>query len=218
MVKLLKEKLYQFIELWKKEGLLPASKFAIYRYEEAVPVEKELSTLDVLKQPEGVGDFNLIEVNEQNYCSGNFEYPLQSRKEKVFVNIENGYKTYVLIKNNQVVADVWYATNTAAYSNPIRNYLIWFGIDLKPDEVYLFDMYLSPDERGKGMAAFFMGSVLQSLKEKGIKKVYGYYDAKNIPAMWVHRLLKYHELPRLKISKLLWFEFAKANIQNKPSL
>lgn len=217
MFKLLKGKYCQFIELWKKEGLIPACKFTIYRHEEAVPVEKDLSTLDALKPPEGVGDFKLIELTEQNYCSGNFEYPLRSRKEKVFINIKNGYRAYVLIKDNQVVADIWYATCFTAYSSPIRKYLIWFGIDLNQDEVYLFDMYLFPDERGKGMAAFFMGSVLLRLKEKGIKKVYGYFNAKNIPAMWVHRLLKYRELPRLKISKLLWFEFAKANIQNKHS-
>ena len=217
MIRLLKGKYYQFIELWKKEGLLPACKFSIYRNEEAVPVEKDLSTLDALKQLEGVGDFKLMELNKQNYCLDDLKYPLQSRKEKVFVNIENGYSAYVLTKNNQVVADIWYVTGSAAYASPIRKYLIWFGINLNKDEAYLFDMHLLPDERRRGMAAFFMGSVLQNLKEKGVRKVYGYFDAKNIPAMWVHRLMKYRELPRLKISKLLWFEFAKANFQNKHS-
>jgi GNAT superfamily N-acetyltransferase len=218
MIQLLHVKYHQFIELWKKEGLLPACKFSIYRHEEAVPVEKDLSTLDVLKQPEGASDFKLIELHEHNFYSSTLEYPLKSRKEKVFMNIQNGYRTYVLIKNNQVVADIWYVTDSVAYASPIRKYLLWFGIKLNPEEVYLFDMHLLPDERGKGIAAFFMGSVLQRLKDKGIKKVYGYFNAKNIPAMWVHRLLKFQELPRVDLSKLLWFEFAKAKPRNKPSL
>jgi len=217
MIKMLHVKYHQFIELWKKEGLLTACKFSIYRHEEAVPVEKDLATLCTLKQPEGVGDFKLIELDEQNFNSTNIEYLTKSRKEKLFININNGYRRYVLTKNNQAVADIWYVTDSAAYASPIRKYLLWFRIKLNPDEVYLFDMYLLPDERGKGMAAFFMSSVLQRLKEKGVKKVYGYFNANNIPAMWVHRLLKFQELPRVDLSKFLWFEFAKAKSRNKPS-
>jgi len=217
MIKMLHVKFHQFIELWKKEGLLHACKFSIYRHEEAVPVEKDLSTLGILKQPEEADNYNLIELHEQNFNSSDIEYLTKSRKEKLFINIKNGYRTYVLIKNNQVVADIWYVTDTAAYASPIRKYLKWFGITLNPEEVYLFDMYLLPEERGKGMAAFFMGSVLQRLKEKGVKKVYGYFNVKNIPAMWVHRLLKFQELPRSNLSKLLWFEFAKTKSGNEPS-
>lgn len=140
------------------------------------------------------------------------EYPVQSRKEKVPVNIRNGYRCYAMIKNNEVIADIWYVNGSASSSTPIQKYLDRFGIELDSSQAYLFDMCMAPDERGKGMAAFCMGSVLNAVKGRGIVKVYGYFDARNISALWVHRLLKYRELRRVTLRKILLFETANPHI------
>ncbi|HTP67170.1 MAG TPA: hypothetical protein VMJ66_17395 [Geobacteraceae bacterium] len=210
MIRLLRIKYYQFTEQWQKDGFFPACKYSLYRCEEAVPVEKDLSTLDALKPPPDSDDCSLAELDGQSSCSVPFHYLLRSRKEKTVLNFQKGYCTFVLVKNNQAIADVWCTAGTTKPGGTTHPDLKRFAITLNPGECYLFDMFLSLTDRRKGMATFFVNSVLHALKNKGFKKVYGYFDAKNIPALWVHRLLGYKEMPRYVIKKVLLFETVKA--------
>lgn len=214
MIRQIKMRYYQFIENWEKDGLLEVCKFSIYRYDEAVPVEMDHSTLGEIKYPEGSSNFELLELNKDNFHSRNLEYLVRSRKEKAIINIEKGYCAFALVKDNQVIADIWCATRSVASTSPIKKYLKWFGIELGPEDCYMFDMHFFPGERGKGMSTFFLRSVLERLKENGIKKSYAYFDAKNIPAVWLHRLLGYKELPRCIIRKFFVYETARAKHHN----
>jgi len=46
------------------------------------------------------------------------------------------------------------------------------------------------------------GSALKALKDKGYERVYGYCTADNLPALWVHRIMGYKELGRLKMHRV----------------
>lgn len=57
------------------------------------------------------------------------------------------------------------------------------------------------------MGAFIYSSLLQLLKNKGVARAYAVYDTKNIPALWVNRMLKFKEVGRLLISQFIFYKF-----------
>jgi hypothetical protein len=47
------------------------------------------------------------------------------------------------------------------------------------------------------------------LRKKGFKKAYGYFYLKNIPALWMHRTLRWRELKHVRVTR--FFIFRKAS-------
>jgi GNAT superfamily N-acetyltransferase len=84
--------------------------------------------------------------------------------------------------------------------------LQWLGINLEKNQVYSFDLFLDPQKRGDNAAAYLQSSFLEHLKEKGIRKVYGYFWSDNIPALWVHRQLKYRELNSVTVNRFFFIK------------
>ncbi|HJV66429.1 MAG TPA: GNAT family N-acetyltransferase [Geomonas sp.] len=209
MIRVLRMRYFQFIEEWQASGFLTAVKFAIYRCEEAIPVEKELASLKELKPPTDDAELKLAELTRENPPVG-LAYPLKSRREKAFVNLGKGYRSFALVRQGVVIGDVWYVTRDTADATNIDRYLRWFGIDLGPHEVYMFDMYVFPDARGKALATYFLSSVLHTLRDNGFTRAFGYFDAHNFPALWVHRLLGYRERPRVMVRKVFVHESASS--------
>ncbi|HJV33442.1 GNAT family N-acetyltransferase [Geomonas sp.] len=208
MIGAVKMRYYQFREQWQSSGFLSAVKFAVYRCEEAVPVEKRLDLLKPLQPPPDADELELVELSRENPPTAH--YPLQSRREKAFVNLAKGYRAFALVRNGTVIADLWYVTSERPAGSGIERYLQWFDIQLGRDEAYMFDMHVFPDARGKALATFFLASVLHAMRESGFGKVYGYFDAHNFPALWVHRLLGYQERPRVLVRKLFVHESARS--------
>ncbi len=115
-----------------------------------------------------------------------------------------------MVRGEEVVGDVWYVSRQTARHPRVHPHLDWFGIDLKDDEVYMFDMYVDAGKRGGGLTTYFHGSVLQMMRRKGVRTSYGCYVAKNIPAMWMHRLIGYTELPRCIVRRYFLYETVRA--------
>ena len=70
-------------------------------------------------------------------------------------------------------------------------------------------MFLRKSVRGKNIGSFIFGSLLQLLKNNGIVRAYGFYEAKNIPALWVHRLSKCKEIEKINVSQIIFYKFVK---------
>jgi GNAT superfamily N-acetyltransferase len=83
-------------------------------------------------------------------------------------------------------------------------------IQLGEDEAYMFDMYVTPDSRGKVAAGYLLSNALQDLKDSGFTRVYGFYEKDNLPALWIHRLFGYRELGKRKVSRLLLYRKSEA--------
>jgi GNAT superfamily N-acetyltransferase len=79
----------------------------------------------------------------------------------------------------------------------------WLNLVARPQDAYMFDMFLDPNERGNGMAAYLQHNALLLLKEKGFEKAYGYFLADNIPALWVHRLLKWDAIKKVYTKRII---------------
>lgn len=197
----------QFRERVRERGLLGTCRFALYRSEEAVPVEKDLGTLGPRAAPPGPG-LRLLELGPESAGAISLERRDASRLARAERYFRRGYRTLVLARGGEAIGDVWYVSPRTARTPEIHRHLGWFGIELGWDDVYMFDMHVTAGERGGGIATHFMSSVLHHLRDGGVRRAFGYFDARNTPALWMHRLLGFRELPRVVIRKVLVFETA----------
>ncbi|MDG5467426.1 hypothetical protein P9J64_03735 [Deltaproteobacteria bacterium IMCC39524] len=208
MIEKLRIRSNQIAELSKSNGLWPTLKACLYENKEAIPVCKDLSTLKDLKSFDLGDSLRLVEISLETIKSLRLHYPLKSRGQKANYNLKKGIKSYALLDQDFVLADVWYVDGSSTTAK--HKDLNLFQIDLMPDEVYMFDLYLAQDKRGRATATTFMSLVLGELKERGIKKAYGYFLKDNTPALWVHRLLGYEELSAYLIKRYATYEMARS--------
>jgi ribosomal protein S18 acetylase RimI-like enzyme len=118
--------------------------------------------------------------------------------------LDNGYHGFSILKGKEIIGDIWYLNLNKSGTGVKHPDLKLLDIKLKEKESYMFDMYIKPEERGNGTVNFLLGNALNALKEKGVMKVYGYYTAGNVPALWIHRTLGYKELKKLKVQRILF--------------
>ncbi len=199
----------QFTEMVEAKGFWPTCKLCVYECREAVPVVKDLSTLKDQTASVCGNGCRIIEINREPIADYKLQYPLKSRAEKAEANLSRGLRSFALVEQNLVLADVWLADRTAISGQRRHRDLRLFDIDLQPGEVYMFDLFLTAEKRGKATATTFMQGVLHQLKERGVKKAYGYFVRDNTPALWVHRLLGYEELPAFIMKRYGVFETAR---------
>jgi len=168
----------------------------------AVPVGMDLTKLnsqtDLFK---GLEDSYFIELNLENLQLNNWSFSSPSRRYKAIRNLKRGLRGFALITGSKVVGDMWCIVPTQD-NNPIRHPdLDMLGIQPKEKEVYAFDMLIDPNFRGKNLAVPIQRSLQLALKAEGYTRFYGFYWQDNIPAMWMHRSLKFKELPKRWVSR-----------------
>lgn len=71
-------KVLQFREHAREHGLAAALRFALYREEEAVPVEKDLASL----RPLPPGAPPLVDLGPAEFAAASLRYPLASRRRR----------------------------------------------------------------------------------------------------------------------------------------
>ena len=188
----------------------------------AVPVEMDLTTLgsptDVFKGLEGS---YFTELKLENLQTSDWSFTLPSRRYKAIRNLKRGLRGFALLKGSKVVGDMWCMV-PAEEEKPIRHPdLDMLGIDAKEKGVYAFDMLVDPGFRGKNLAVPIQRALQLALKAEGYSLVYGFYWQDNIPAMWMHRSLKFRELPKRWVSRFFFIKRfgllqTVQNIQEKP--
>ena len=197
---------HQFREYWRKKGLFSAIVRSLYKEEEVVPVEKNLNTLEELKPKNFEEGWHIIDFPVKDSVNIKFEYSLASRRKSAQFYLRCGYKGVGMIHDGKLLGDVWYVTGAADAIKNQHPHVKKFGFNLAPDEVYMFDMYVAADQRKGGIATYFLKSVLQHLHNLGFKRAYGYFSLNNKPALWVHRILGYKELPHVIIKRIIFYE------------
>jgi GNAT superfamily N-acetyltransferase len=203
-------KYLQFREHAAENGVRSACRTALYKRERIVPVEKDLSELKPLpERPAGDG-LRVVDLGHESFGESGLRHPLASRRERAPEFLRRGYRNLVLARNGDVVGDVWYVTRATARTREAHPHVQKFGLDLGDDGVYLFDMHVSSGARGGGLATYFMAAALSHLRERGMRRAYGYFVADNLPALWVHRLLGWRERPRLALQRFFVFEIIRS--------
>lgn len=209
MITFLRHKYFQFIERWQQEGFLVACWFYLYKCDEEVPVARDLATLRPAKEPAGILPV-ILDLGPDNFDSHELHYPLRSHQEEVKRYLLRGYRAFVMVRDGVVIGNLWYVTRTTSRLTRLHPHLQWYGIDLGPHEVYMFDMYVDPKERGNSLTTWFMTSALLNLRNYGYDKAYGSFNAHNLPALWVHRLIGYEEKSHVMVRRFLIYKTAHA--------
>jgi GNAT superfamily N-acetyltransferase len=182
----------------------------VYWKRAATPVVMELSTHtstgDLLQ---GSG-YRFIELRSAEVRSGEWSFALPSRRFKALHYLRKGFRGFGLAQGGVVVGDIWCATSSEGRPTVIHPDLDILGIGCGRGEAYAFDMLIHPAHRGKNLAGPIQRALQSTLRVEGLNKVYGFYWDDNIPALWMHRMLKFTELPRRQVSRFFFVKFAKA--------
>lgn len=193
----------RLLERMNEQGYLKTLGQSVYSVQEAVPAYCDLADLKHEKQP--LANFGCeIRLITQADQAEQLQYPMKSRGLQVKKNLRKGYRSFVIIKQDKIIGDIWFTRANATNRRPHKDLEV-LGIDLGPQDAYAFDLYVSKQERGKDLTTSFMTNALRELRSQGVSRVYGYYRVKNIPALWIHRLIGYKEMPKVRIRNFLWF-------------
>jgi GNAT superfamily N-acetyltransferase len=67
----------------------------------------------------------------------------------------------------------------------------------------MFDMYIEPEHRGLALSSSLFRMAFRGLRARGVVKVKGYYVVDNLPALWMHRVMGYREMGRVRVQQIL---------------
>jgi hypothetical protein len=199
MLKSLQVRFYQIIEIWKTKGMASLFHEVIYINRELILVEKNLVEFQPKPISEGKTGFKLIEISEQIAKDRRLKFSNKIRFLKINKNLSKGYNGFALIKNDEMIGDIWFIKPDQTGALPYHPDLKLLEIKIGPGQAYMFDAFIEQDERGGGNINLFLNKALLALKNSGFKKIYGYYMADNLPALWMHRLFGYKEINRIKL-------------------
>jgi GNAT superfamily N-acetyltransferase len=185
----------------------------VFRNRIATPTEMDLSAIPLQINKDQDEDFTFKELMPSELMAVKWQTPNTSRKFKARQYFAKGWRCIAVMKDTYIAGDVWFLTYNDKLAKQLHPDLKMLGIHLEDMEAYAFDMLIHPSFRGKNLAMKLHRYLHQILQAEGFRKVYGYYWDDNLPALWMHRMLRFHELPKKKVSRI--FFFIQSDDQNK---
>jgi GNAT superfamily N-acetyltransferase len=212
----------QFYELCRKRGVAAACWLTVgrtlYTVEEVIPVEKDLRTLKPFGKPED--DLAIVEVTADRLRDGSLPYLVRSRRALAEDYLACGHLPFALVRNGEVIGDVCCVTQRAGGPPAAHSELRWLGIRPADNEVYLTNLQIAPAARGNALAHYFLSGVLEELHRRGFTKAYGAIFVRNIPSLWMNRMVGFQERQRLVCRRFFfrWSSRPKGEPPPEPSL
>jgi RimJ/RimL family protein N-acetyltransferase len=160
--------------------------------------------------------YRFIEINIDDLRKKKWYFPIRSRYFNAINYIKRGLRGFLLIKDNEVIGDIW-CIAPHNQNTPIRYVdLEILGINCVNRDAYALGIFINPDYRGINLAVPFHQELQATLKKEGWQRIYAYYYEDNIPSRWMHLMLNCEELPKLKLSR--FFRIIKTYHKNQPYL
>ena len=214
MINYCKMRLFHIADTIRFNGVAYFLHEIVYRNREAILVEKDLSSVrppeDALRQT----DMHIEEITRPAIAGRALQFPVKNRSLKAAHYLNKGYSGFALVSGNQVIGDIWYAGAPTTQDGAIPPDVGWLGIRCEDKYAYTFDMYVDPRKRGGTMASLLQLGALHELKKKGFVRAFGFFWFNNIPALWVHRMLKWRELARIKVTRFFFIKFVTCSQSN----
>ncbi len=207
---------YQIPEALAAGGLSNLIRKRVFWQRMAIPGEMDLSTLPAFGDLEG-SDYQFNELKLEGLRAGKWSFTEPSRRFKAPGNLKKGWRGFVLVKGSTVVGDIWRITPREGGNSVTHPDLDMLGISCGEREAYAFDMFIDSAYRGKNLAVPLQRSLHSTLKIEGYEKVYGFYWGDNLPALWMHRMLKFKELPKRRVSHFFFLQTTQPLCQSKNS-
>jgi hypothetical protein len=202
----------QALEAYREGGIKGILHPRFFRKRKATPVEMDLSAVTLPADTLGKSGYQFVELKRDNLCMMTFSVP--SRGLKASRNLKRGWRGFAILQGNQVIGDIWCVTPSRGGHPPIHSDLAMLGITCGDKDAYAFDMQISSAHRGENLAAPFQRALQATLKAEGWYKVYGYYWDDNLPALWMHRILKFKELPKRHVTRFLIYQKAETIVSS----
>jgi hypothetical protein len=207
---------YQIREALAEGGWRNLIRRRVFWQRTATPVEMDLSTLPAFRGLEG-SDYEFIELTLGDLRAGKWFFTEPSRRFKAPGNLKKGWRGFILIKGSIVVGDIWCITPRKGENSVSHPDIEMLGIRCGERDGYAFDMLIDPAYRGKNLAVPLQRFLQSTLKMEGYERVYGFYWDDNLPALWMHRMLKFKELPKRRLSRFFFLQSAQTLRQSKDS-
>jgi hypothetical protein len=111
-----------------------------------------------------------------------------------------GAQAFLGFMDDEIIGYYWWVdTGGASAAVPLFSR---YGIELGPQDVYGFDLFVAPGHRG-GTAARFLASVESRLNALGYRRVWGYVASSNRPARWLFSAAGHQVVGRVRSQVLL---------------
>jgi GNAT superfamily N-acetyltransferase len=190
----------------------------VYFKRVVIPVTIDLSMLNDQLNPFQNSNFQFIELNYEDLRNRNLSFSVRSRYFKAMRNIKKGLRGFILLYDDTVISDIWCLV-PRNLNTPIRHPdLDMLGITCDDRDIYALDMFIDPAYRGKKLAAPIHQSLQLTLKREGWRRIYAYYYEDNISSKWMHFMLKFKELPKLRVSRFFFLIKAHKYIPANPAI
>ncbi len=196
---------HQVIETLAEHGVKGIFHPRVFWNRRAIPVEMDLLTVNLpLAGQLNNAEFKFFEITMDDLRSGKWTFAVPSRGLKAVRNLKRGYRGFVVAKDSTIVGDLWCIAprkgGKPIYHPDLRMLDIVCGIE----DAYAFDMLIPSTYRGKNLAVPLQKTLQSALKMEGYQRVYGYFWEDNLPALWMHRMLKFKELPKRRVSRFFF--------------
>jgi len=177
------------------DGFSKTMKDLIYFNREIILVEKDLITWEPKEYDETL-EYIIVDRANSKMIEQRFDLPLFDHYA------QNNCNSVIAVKNNKCLGFIRWTED-----NNFQD-ITKFGIDLNPDQAYMFDFFVFPEYRGSSVGKDISHYAIQNLKNKGISKYFGYFFSDNFPALWWHRTIcKTKEFKKIKTHKIILIEY-----------
>ena len=92
-----------------------------------------------------------------------------------FKRLAEGQRVFGLRQAGEVVAFCWFDPDCFSFPGE--------GDGLRPEEVYIYDIYTRPDRRGQGIAPLLNACYTKSMHDEGFRDFLGVIDSLNRPSI-----------------------------------
>ena len=183
-----------------------------------VPVVKDLTSLTQQPDPLQNSGYRFVELKPDDLQTGKWNFSVRSRYFKALRKIKKGMRGFALVKDTTVVGDIW-CVAPSDQKNPIDHPdLRMLGIACKKGDAYAMDIFIDPAYREYKLGAPTLLSLQLMLKQEGWHRLYAYYYDDNIPSKWMHWMLKFTELPKLRVSRFFFYTKTHKNAKKNDQI
>lgn len=127
-----------------------------------------------------------------------------SRTRYLQWSMHAGHDGFVAYRGDEMIGYTWFETGAPRETDP-HPQIIRLGIELEESDIFSFNLYVDPAHRGGGTSMEFLLKVQASLRDMGIRRIYGNVQKKNLPARVLYRTVGREEQRTVRSYKLFHF-------------
>jgi hypothetical protein len=195
---------HQIVESIREKNLSNIYKERIFKDRLLIPVEMDL-TVEIHFCGDQHPKYDFREIKLADLQEDGWKFVLKSRYYAAIRKLKKGFRCFAITHERKIVGDVW-CTKVADDGTPTQHDDAYkTGLYCQDWEAYAFNMTIAPSYRDMQFAVFLHRYLQATLKKEGYSKIYGFYWKDNVSALWTHRLLRFKEHPKRKITRVLMY-------------